>query len=95
MVTVIWDTRVRAEVEQAGCDLIRRIWADMTRFSGYVSHRLLKDKDDAGHFIIVSKWTDRDSADRTLKMYSNAEPVRLLAPLLAAPRQRFVLDELA
>jgi quinol monooxygenase YgiN len=67
----------------------------MKGFSGYVSHRLLHDKDNAGHFIIVSEWTDRESADRTLKVYADAEPVQLLLPLLAAPRQRFVLDELA
>lgn len=95
MVTVVWDTRIRTGAEQTGRDLVRRIWTDMKGFSGYVSHRLLQDEDDAGHLLIVSQWTDRESADRTLKAYADAEPVRLLTPLLAAPRQRFVLDELA
>jgi heme-degrading monooxygenase HmoA len=95
MVTVIWDTRVKTGFEKSGRDLVQRIWADMKGFSGYVSHRLLQDKDDAGHFIIVSEWTDRESADRTLKVYADAEPVQLLMPLLATSRQRFVLDEAA
>lgn len=95
MVTVVWDMRVRTEAEQTGRQLIRRIWTDMKGFSGYVSHRLLQDEDDCGHFIVVSQWTDRDSADKTRELYADAEPVQLLRPLLAAPRQRFVLDELA
>jgi quinol monooxygenase YgiN len=95
MVTVVWDMRVRTETEQTGRELIRRIWADMKGFSGYVSHRLLQDKDNAGHFIVVSQWSDRESADKTRELYANAEPVALLTPILAAPRQRFVLDELA
>jgi quinol monooxygenase YgiN len=95
MVTVVWDMRVRTEAEQTGRQLIGRIWTDMKGFSGYVSHRLLQDEDDGGHFIVVSQWTDRDSADKTRVLYANAEPVQLLTPILAAPRQRFVLDELA
>jgi quinol monooxygenase YgiN len=95
MVTVVWDTCVKTGFEKNGRELVQRIWADMKGFSGYVSHRLLQDRDNAGHFIIVSEWTDRESADRTLKAYADAEPVRLLMPLLAASRQRFVLDESA
>jgi quinol monooxygenase YgiN len=95
MVTVVWDMRVRTEAEQTGRELIRRIWADMKGFSGYVSHCLLQDKDNAGHFIVVSQWSDRESADKTRELYANAEPVQHLTPILAAPRQRFVLDELA
>lgn len=93
MATVVWDMRVRAEAAQTGLNLIRRIWADMAGYAGYLSHRLLQDEDDAGHFLVVSHWTDRESADRTLKAYANAEPVALLNPILAAPRQRFVMDE--
>jgi quinol monooxygenase YgiN len=95
MVTVVWDMRVRTEAAQTGRELIRRIWTDMKGFSGYVSHRLLQDKDNAGHFIVVSQWTDRESADKTLEVYADAEPVERLKQILAASRQRFVLDELA
>jgi quinol monooxygenase YgiN len=94
MVTVVWDMRVRTEAEQTGRGLIQRIWTDMKGFYGYVSHRLLQDKDDAGHFIVVSQWIDRKSADESREVYANAEPVQLLTPILAVPRQRFVLDEL-
>jgi quinol monooxygenase YgiN len=95
MVTVVWDMHVRTQAAQTGRELIQRIWTDMKGFSGYVSHRLLQDADNPGHFIVVSQWADRESADKTREVYANAEPVQLLMPILAAPRQRFVLDELA
>ncbi len=93
MVTVVWDMRVEAGSATTGRDLIRRIWADMKGFSGYLSHRLLQDADEPGHFIVVSEWTERQRADATREIYADAEPVRLLTPILVAPRQRFVTND--
>jgi quinol monooxygenase YgiN len=74
--------------------LIERIWTDMrTRFIGYLSHRLLEDQDLPGHYVIVSDWTSREAADEAKDAYVGAEPVRLLEPLLVAPRVRSVLSE--
>ena len=62
----------------------------MTRFQGYVSHLILRDEDERGHLLVVSEWTSRDAADRSLDEYSGAEPVRLITPPLAKPRKRWV-----
>jgi len=93
MATIVWDTRVRTGSESLGLELNRRIWADMKSFPGYLSHRLLQDEDDAGHFVIVSEWRDRAAADRARELYVDVEPLRRLTPILAGPRQRFVLDD--
>jgi quinol monooxygenase YgiN len=94
MVTIIWDIRVRPEACRDGRSLIEQIWTDMrTRFIGYLSHRLLEDQDAPGHYVVVSDWTSRDAADKARDEYAGSEPVRLLQPLLTAPRIRTVLLE--
>ncbi len=65
----------------------------MTGFEGYQSHFILKDEDAGGHLLVVSTWTSREHADKTLKEYSGAEPVRLITPMLAEPRNRWVFSK--
>ena len=93
MVTVVWETWLKQGSEDEGLALTRRIWTDMTHFQGYVSHFILKDEDERGHLLVVSEWTTRDAADRIRDSYSDAEPVRLITPLLAKPRNRWVFEK--
>jgi quinol monooxygenase YgiN len=92
MVTIVWETRLKPCCEEEGLNLTRRIWADMTGFEGYLSHFILVDEDASGHLLVVSTWASRDSADKILNEYAQAEPVRLITPLLAAPRNRWVFS---
>ena len=91
-VTVIWETFLNSGSEDKGLALTRRIWTDMTLFQGYMSHFILIDEDDKGHLLVVSEWTTREAADRTLEEYATAEPVKLLKPLLSKPRTRRVFS---
>jgi len=59
----------------------------MTHFQGYVSHFVLRDEDEKGHLFVVSEWTSRNAADRTLAEYTGAEPVQLITPLLVKPQK--------
>ncbi len=93
MVTVVWETELKSGAEQEGLAVTRRIWSDMISFDGYVSHSLLVDQDDHRHLLVVSKWRDREYADRALRDYAGAEPVRLIAPLVARPRNRWVFSD--
>ena len=93
MVTIVWETWLKAGCEEEGLNLTRRIWADMTGFEGYVSHFILRDEDSCGHLLVVSTWTSRDKADKTREVYAQAEPVRLLTPLLVKPRSRWVFSK--
>lgn len=93
MVTVIWETWLQPGSEQEGLALTQRIWSDMTSFDGYVSHSLLVDEDDGQHLLVVSTWLDRTYPDRALQDYAGAEPVQQITPLLARPRNRWVLTE--
>jgi quinol monooxygenase YgiN len=93
MVTVVWETWMKHGSEDEGLELTRRIWMDMTRFQGYLSHLILRDEDEKGHLLVVSEWTSREAADRIRDQYANAEPVRLITPLLAKPRNRWVFSK--
>lgn len=48
MVTVVWETWMKHGSEDEGLELTRRIWMDMTRFQGYLSHLILRDEDEKG-----------------------------------------------
>jgi quinol monooxygenase YgiN len=93
MVNVVWETWLKAGAEEEGLEITRRIWADMTRFEGYVSHFILRDEDEKGHLLVVSEWANREAADHIRDEYADAEPVRLITPLLAMPRKRRVFSK--
>lgn len=93
MVTIVWETWLKQGSEDEGLALTHRIWTDMTHFQGYVSHFVLRDEDEKGHLFVVSEWTSRNAADRTLAEYAGAEPVQLITPLLAKPRSRWVFEK--
>jgi hypothetical protein len=90
VITVVWETWLKAGTEAEGLRLTRRIWLDMRGFNGYISHQLLVDQDEPRHIIVLGRWQSRDDADRVLDQYKDAETVRLLTPLLARPRNRWV-----
>jgi hypothetical protein len=93
MVTVVWETWLKYGSEDDGLSLTHRIWTDMTRFQGYVSHLILRDEDEKGHLFVVSEWISRDAADSIRDQYADAEPVRLITPLLAKPRNRWIFSK--
>src|SRR5215510_14457162 len=93
VITVVWETWLKAGAEAEGLRLTRQIWSDMRAFEGYVSHQLLVDQDAPGHIIVLGRWRSRDEADRVREQYKDAETVRLLTPLLARPRDRWVTVE--
>lgn len=92
MVTIIWDVfLLEAESQRnEGINIIRKIWNDMKSHHGYLKHDILIDDDNSSHIAIVSDWVNRELADKSVKEYADSEPVKLLAPLLAGPRQRTV-----
>lgn len=90
MITVVRDTWIKAGAEAEGLALTRRIWEDMRRFDGYVSHALLFDDDAPGHVIALGVWTSREHADRVRELYKNSDVVARLSPLLARPRDRWI-----
>jgi quinol monooxygenase YgiN len=93
MVTVIWDTWLKAGSEEEGLRLTRKVWADMRSFEGYVSHQIFIDQDAPGHIIVLGKWRSRADADGVREKYKDSETIRRLIPLLARPRDRWVIYE--
>jgi quinol monooxygenase YgiN len=93
MVTVIWDTWLKAGAEADGLGLTKQIWSDMRSFDGYLSHRILIDEDAPGHVIAIATWRSRADADAVRGKYKDSETIRQLTPLLARPRERWVTRE--
>jgi quinol monooxygenase YgiN len=93
MVTVVWDTWLKADAEAEGLRLTRQVWSDMRGFEGYISHQILVDQDAPGHIIALGRWRSREDADRVREKYKGSETIRRLTPLLARPRERWITVE--
>jgi quinol monooxygenase YgiN len=89
-ITVIWDTWLKPGAEAAGLRLTRQVWSDMRGFEGYIAHELFVDLDAPAHIIALGRWRSREDADRIRERYKDSETIRLLTPLLARPRERWV-----
>lgn len=94
-ITVVWDTWLKPGAEADGLRLTRQVWSDMRAFEGYVAHELLLDQNAPGHIIALGRWQSRADADRVREQYKDSETIKLLTPLLARPRDRWitVVDE--
>lgn len=92
MITVVWDTWLKAGEEAQGLALTRQIWEDMRGFAGYVSHQLLYDLDAPGHVIALGVWRSREDADRVRQIYKDSAVVAQLLPLLQRPRERWIAE---
>jgi heme-degrading monooxygenase HmoA len=93
MVTVVWDTWLKAGKEAEGLRLTRQVWSDMRGFDGYISHQILVDQDAPGHIIALARWRTREDPDRVREKYKDSDTIRQLTPLLARPRERWVTKE--
>jgi len=92
-IVVVWDTWLKEGAEAEGLRVTREVWADMRAFAGYVSHELLVDEDAPGHVLALGRWRTREDADRALAQYRGSEVIGRLTPLLAQPRERWVMRE--
>lgn len=93
MVTIVWDTWLKAGSETQGLKLTRQVWSDMKSFDGYLSHQILVDEDAPGHVIAIATWRSRADADAVRGKYKDSETIRQLTPLLTRPRERWVVHE--
>lgn len=92
-ITVVWDTWLRPGTEAEGLRLTRQVWSDMRRFEGFVSHHILIDQREPGHIIALAQWRSLKDADAVREQYKDSETIRRLTPLLARPRDRWIMRE--
>ncbi|WHZ24705.1 MAG: hypothetical protein OJF47_003817 [Nitrospira sp.] len=45
------------------------------------------------HIMAFAKWRSRQDADQVRERYKDSETIRLLTPLLARPRERWIIRE--
>jgi quinol monooxygenase YgiN len=86
----IWESRCPAGRAAQGREVTEAIWRDMQSFEGYLSHELLVDADDPGHLLVVSRWTSREHADESLRLYATHPNARTANSLVAEPRRRIL-----
>ena len=67
----------------------------MPGFEGYVGHELIRDLDDPGHLLVVSRWTTRQRADDSIVEYAGHPNARRAEELVSEPRRRFVGEAVA
>jgi len=86
----VWEFRFPAETAQEGLGVAEDIWRDMLGFEGYLGHELVRDLDDPGHLLVLSRWTTRQRADDALDEYAGHPNARRAEQLVREPRGRFV-----
>jgi quinol monooxygenase YgiN len=93
-VTVIWEARFTPKNADRGREVMSRIWADMTKYTGYLDHELLEEAGDSTHLIVVSHWSSQAAADMAREQY-RMNPKAVEADRLAVePRRRLVATHL-
>ncbi len=86
----VWEFRFPPQTAQEGLAVAEDIWRDMLGFEGYLGHELVRDLDDPGHLLVVSRWTTRQCADDSLVEYARHPNARRAEQLVREPRGRFV-----
>ena len=86
----VWEFRFPEQNAQEGLGVAEDIWRDMLSFEGYLGHELVRDLDDTGHLLVVSRWTTRQHADDSLVEYAGHPNARRAEQLVREPRGRFV-----
>ena len=89
-VTVVWESRFPAANAKRGEEVTQKIWNDMRHFAGYVSHEILRDIDDAGHILVISRWSSREVADKIEEEYASHPNTILANELVPEPRRRWM-----
>lgn len=90
----IWESHFPPEFIGEGREVTERIWEDMTGCEGYLGHELVRDLDDPGHLLVVSRWESRERADRVLAEYAGHPNALEANRLVDRPRRRILAAEL-
>lgn len=86
----IWEFHFPPERAEEGLEVTRAIWEDMPGFEGYLDHEIVRDLDEPGHLIVVSRWESREAADETLELYRDNPNALRANELVSEPRRRVV-----
>lgn len=86
----IWDFHYPADNVERGLAVAEAIWTDMLDYDGYLSHEIIRDLDDPGHLMVISRWTSRERADAVLVAYADHPHAREANRLVDRPRHRFL-----
>jgi heme-degrading monooxygenase HmoA len=90
----IWESYFPPEAAGEGRDVTERIWEDMTGCEGYLGHEVLRDVDDPGHLLVVSRWDSQERADQVLAVYADHPNAVEANRLVDKPRRRIVAAQL-
>lgn len=89
-VTVLWELRFPAAGAEGGLEVTRKILQDMRQFPGYMDHEIVRDLDDAGHLLVISRWASREAVETVKNRYGGHPNTVLINRLASAPRTRWI-----
>jgi quinol monooxygenase YgiN len=85
----IWESRFPTETAEQGMSVTKAIWQDMPSFDCYLAHELVRDLDQPGHLIVISRWASREAADAAMS-YASHPNAKRADQLVSRPRRRTV-----
>ena len=91
----VFDFKFPAAAADEGLGIATAIGVDMTATAGYLSHEVVRDVADAGHFLVVTRWGVRAEADAVLSHYQADSKIERATALMGHAPTGFVGDVLA
>ena len=71
----VFEFRFSGDKAQEGFDVARSIGADMPATGGYLGHEVVRDLEDDGHVLVVTRWGEKAQADAVLSQYVEDEKI--------------------
>lgn len=88
----VWEFHYPTENMERGLAVAEAIWADMPGYDGYVGHEIVRDLDEPGHLLVISRWSTREKADAVLADYADHPNAREANRLVDRPRRRVICE---
>jgi len=88
----VFEFRFSAASREEGFRLAQAIGNDMPSTEGYLDHQVIRDVEDPGHLMVITRWGTRPQADAVLSEYVKHPNVQRVTELLSGPPSGFVGD---
>lgn len=89
-VTSVFDFRFPAESTEEGVRVARSIGEDMPATAGYLGHEVIRDFTDAGHVLVITRWSQRAEAEAVLGTYIHNPKVERASTLIGSAPEGFL-----
>lgn len=93
-VETIFEFRFSPETREEGLRVSEAIGGDMPPLDGYLDHEVVRDFEDPGHLLIVTRWASQDQANAVLAEYVSNPRVTEATDLHGGPPAQGFVGEI-